>query len=119
GSSPGAPMHARPSFVSPTAAAPLAAFALPAAVLLGLPRTAQAQWQPDGVPVCTYAGGQSGVAGSIPGSIYLAWVDYRSSPHHIYAQRLDTNGNPQWTQDGIAVSQTTTDQSGPKLWGDG
>ena len=75
----------------------------------------------DGIPVCTEAGVQrlpqlvsTGDMGAI-----VYWLDYRedfgdSTEDAIYAQRLDTNGNPLWEIDGIPVCSAPKEQISPQ-----
>lgn len=36
---------------------------------------------------------------------YIVWKDRRSGDQDVYAQRLNPNGKPQWSRDGIKISQ--------------
>jgi len=63
------------------------------------------QWAVNGVPICTAPNDQifcritsSGEQGAI-----ITWWDWRIATGDIYAQRVDTNGNTQWTVDGVAI----------------
>jgi hypothetical protein len=80
-----------------------------AVVALGMALTAAAPglaaWTPDGVPVAMVGGDQvrpvvvsDGVGGAI-----IAWWDDRAGSLGIYAQRIDADGNPMWTPNGIQV----------------
>jgi hypothetical protein len=75
-------------------------------------------WDPNGVPVCTAAATQSGpevVLSGLGGAI-VAWTDQRNSAttgNDIYIQKLDPNGAPQWTINGLQVTNAAFDQSGP------
>jgi hypothetical protein len=44
------------------------------------------------------------------GGAIVMWQDYRSGPavYQIYAQRVDSNGTPQWTTNGIQVTAADT-----------
>ena len=75
------------------------------------------QWTSNGTPVCTAAEKQYGarVNSSGTGSIVVAWTDDRNGANpasDIYAQRLDSNGNPTWQTDGIIVSDADYLQDG-------
>jgi len=77
-----------------------------------------ALWATDGVPVCTTAATQSGaeVVLSGPGGAIIAWTDQRNSAttgNDIYIQKLDPNGAPQWTINGMQVTNAMFNQSGP------
>ncbi len=75
-------------------------------------------WASDGVPVCTNASSQSGaevVLSGLGGAI-IAWTDRRNSAttaNDIYIQKLDPNGAPQWTINGVQITNAVYDQSGP------
>ena len=80
---------------------------------------AHAQWQQDGVPLCTDPGQQyqltitpDGAGGAI-----AAWQDDRNVD--IYVRRIDANGVPQWTADGVAACVAPGDQSEPQVVSDG
>jgi hypothetical protein len=64
-------------------------------------------WAHGGIPICTATETQHQVqiASDGAGGAYIAWLDYRSGPlsFHIYMQRVDANGIPQWTADGIPI----------------
>lgn len=55
------------------------------------------------------------------GGAFIAWMDfYRGGTWwNVYAQHLDSLGEPQWKVDGIAVSTADETQSDPKLVSDG
>ncbi len=69
-------------------------------------------WTTDGVPVCTQTANQSDhvIVSDGVGGVIVAWTDYRSGTNYdIYAQRLDSDGNPLWTADGVpVVTQSST-----------
>jgi hypothetical protein len=61
--------------------------------------TASAQWQTNGVPLCT-TGGQRYYPVSVSdgsGGAIVIWVDNRYNNWDIYAQRVNAAGVPQWT----------------------
>ena len=67
---------------------------------------AVAAWTPDGVPVTTADNDQirPAIVGDGAGGAIIAWSDDRVGGFGIYAQRLDADGNPLWTPNGILVS---------------
>jgi len=77
-----------------------------------------ALWSTDGVPVCTTASTQTGpevVLSGLGGAI-IAWTDQRNlatTANDIYIQKLDPNGAPQWSVNGIQVTNAMFNQSGP------
>ncbi len=86
-----------------------------------VPIGAHAQWQLDGVALCTVASDQvyptivsDGAAGAI-----VTWVDYRNGTADIYAQRVNASGAPQWTANGVALCTAASDQSSPTIVSDG
>ena len=75
----------------------------------------------DGIPVCTEAGVQR-LPQLVPTDdmgVIVYWLDYRedfadSTEDAIYAQRLDTDGNPVWEIDGIPVCSAPKEQISPQ-----
>jgi len=59
-------------------------------------------WAPNGVPVCTAAADQSDVQIVSDGD-HGAYVVWRSGSTNLLAQRLDSDGNPRWAINGVAV----------------
>jgi len=81
-----------------------------------------AQWDSTGVGVCTAAGGQGlpQITADGNGGAVITWQDSRPSvTQDIYAQRIDANGAPIWTNNGVAVSTATFVQSHPIVLNDG
>jgi len=70
-------------------------------------------WALNGVPVCTAPAGQM-YSVPIPdqnGGVVIIWQDYRSSSDwDIYAQRIDSSGNPLWALNGIPICNFSGDQ---------
>jgi hypothetical protein len=78
-------------------------------------------WTANGVAVCTAANDQGWVY-LIPdgaGGAILTWNDTRTGNLDVYAQRLNASGTPQWTANGVVVSNGTGDQGFPALISDG
>jgi hypothetical protein len=78
-------------------------------------------WTTTGVPVCTAIGHQE-FARAVPdgaGGIIVAWKDGRGVDADIYAQRLDPDGTPMWSQDGEALCLAPADQEWVHLVADG
>ena len=83
---------------------------------------AKAQWQIDGVPVCTTVNSQGAptVVSDGAGGAIVTWVAYRSvSNWDIYAQRVNNLGVPQWTADGVAICTESGFQVYPMIVSDG
>jgi len=81
-------------------------------------------WTFDGVLVCAATDNQSELQiiedGS--GGAITVWTDERSSESYdrdIYARKIDTDGNPLWTADGVPVCIVTLDQFRPQIASDG
>jgi hypothetical protein len=75
-------------------------------------------WTPNGDTVCTVAGNKwdpqlASDGGS--GAIITWW----NSDHDIYAQRVDANGDIQWTASGVAICTAPGYQAYPQIVSDG
>jgi FlgD Ig-like domain len=81
-------------------------------------------WTAGGVAVCTAAWTQE-VPAPVPdgsGGAIIGWGDTRASssgPEDVYAQRIDRDGTPLWTMDGVVVCNAAGDQSYPFVVSDG
>jgi hypothetical protein len=79
-------------------------------------------WAANGVPIVTATGDQGeqlmtsdGGSGAI-----LVWLDQRGGSYAVYAQRIDSKGNPLWTTNGVAIyTGTTVGSASPRLTIDG
>ncbi len=80
-----------------------------------------AQWTADGVAVCTATGDQYSprLISDESGGAIIAWWDGRSGNYDIYAQRIDGNGVPQWTENGVTVCAAAGSQIDLQLISDG
>jgi hypothetical protein len=102
---------------------PVAAIIFSVAVALS-PNPAIAQWHSDSTtntPVCTATNIQSNpkACSDAANGIIVVWEDLRSgSSSDIYAQRLDADGKPKWTVNGIGVCTNSSDQKGPIIASD-
>ncbi|MHA1127026.1 MAG: hypothetical protein ACTSO7_16490 [Candidatus Heimdallarchaeota archaeon] len=70
-------------------------------------------WALNGVPVCTAPEGQMYCVpiSDESGGVYIIWEDGRSNVDwDIYAQRLDSSGNPLWDLNGIPICNFSEDQ---------
>jgi len=80
-------------------------------------------WTANGVPICTAAFDQFGVAmisDGLGGAI-LTWEDNRSNVvdcPDIYAQRVNTSGVALWTANGVSICNEASAQHGPRLVSD-
>jgi hypothetical protein len=89
-----------------------------------LSQLGQAQWDQDGIPVCTAAGGQGGAEAALAedGSTVVAWSDGRadaSTGADVYAQRLSDQGVRLWSTAGIAMSRAEGGQGSVSIAPDG
>lgn len=77
-------------------------------------------WTHNGQAVCTFSGDQTfpAIFGDGLGGAIMTWQDARSSNADVYAQRMGTGGTGVWTQDGVAVSTATNEQSSPVITND-
>ncbi len=82
-------------------------------------------WQLDGVPVCSEASffqENPQIIAAPNNSAIICWEDMRNSSitqRDIYAQKIDGNGSPRWTFDGIPVCEQGNIQYTPKMIEDG
>jgi hypothetical protein len=79
-------------------------------------------WNAQGVPLCTAAGPQhdESVTPDGAGGAYVAWWDRRANggtavPGDIYAQRVNANGVPLWTPDGVPICVAGDNQEYPVI----
>ena len=80
-------------------------------------------WTKDGVPICAAPEKQNRpkVISDGAGGAIITWQDMRSgiSNYDIYAQRIDANGNPQWTTNGMPICTEVNAQNSPCIASDG
>src|SRR3972149_946910 len=54
------------------------------------------------------------------GGAIITWDDFRNgSDYDIYAQRINSSGEVQWTSNGVPISMAANEQSYPKITSDG
>ncbi len=80
-----------------------------------IPSAALPFWDPDpsiNLPVSLAPGEKSDVFAVTDGAggTIIVWEDERSGNADIYAQRIDVNGTPRWTTDGVQICTATNDQ---------
>ena len=79
------------------------------------------QWATGGVVVCAAADRQQSpqLVSDGAGGAIVAWLDSRSGAVHVYAQRVNAAGAPQWTPDGVALCTAANSESGAQITSDG
>jgi len=84
---------------------------------------AQAAWNAGGNPVSVASGSQfqPTIIPDGAGGVIIAWYDSRSGTgnYAIYVQRVDGLGVAQWTADGVAVCNVSSNQVSPAMISDG
>jgi hypothetical protein len=77
-------------------------------------------WAVNSVPVCTAVGTESELRMVSDGQngIILSWEDPRANDGDIYVQRINAAGSPEWTLDGIALCNLSTEQYEPRIVSD-
>jgi predicted lipoprotein with Yx(FWY)xxD motif len=91
----------------------------------GLASSAMAEWQPDGVDVCTNADGGDGgdrnprMVSDGAGGAIITWFDYRNGSGDIFAQRISAAGVPMWAANGVALCTESAHQFDPAIASDG
>lgn len=80
-------------------------------------------WAKDGVPVCVVPENQNRpkILSDGAGGVIIVWQDMRSgiSNSDIYAQRIDANGTPLWTTNGMPLCTEVNAQNSPCIASDG
>ncbi len=79
------------------------------------------KWTINGEEICTEVDRQGNVqicSDGVGGAI-LVWEDWRSIGRDVYAQRIDSNGNVQWTVGGVAICTAGNIQWLPQITSDG
>ena len=78
------------------------------------------QWTANGVAICTTINSQEyhqicsdGVGGAI-----ITWRDYRTGFADIYAQKVNSSGNVQWSTNGVAICTANNEQTQPQICSD-
>ncbi|MBN1504399.1 MAG: hypothetical protein JW952_04975, partial [Candidatus Eisenbacteria bacterium] len=77
-----------------------------------------AKWGKNGVAVCAAAGAQQRprLISDGMGGVVIVWEDYRSGVgYDVYAQRVDSYGNMEWTPDGVPICTVAGDARYPEL----
>ncbi|KAA0990389.1 T9SS type A sorting domain-containing protein [Dyadobacter aurulentus] len=79
-----------------------------------------ALWDADGVPMGIIIADVHQPSSITDGNagIITVWYDVRNSSGNLYAQRINADGQPQWTLGGIPVCTATEEQTNPRIISD-
>ncbi|MFX0133585.1 MAG: hypothetical protein ACFFDN_08075, partial [Candidatus Hodarchaeota archaeon] len=79
------------------------------------------QWTGNGTPICTAFNSQMEpcICSDGEGGAIITWRDYRNPSIDIYAQKVNSSGHTQWTNDGVAICTETNTQWLPAICNDG
>lgn len=108
--------------VSALVALSLRLVAIPAIAVLAVTATAAGVvWQANGVPACSVVSPQESPYAACVGSgeTIVVWADARGLDYDIYAQKLDSAGNPLWAVGGVKICGADYDQMFPAAVDDG
>ena len=78
------------------------------------------QWIADGVVICNASNLQTSpqICNDGAGGAIITWIDYRTGNSDIYAQLVDSSGDVQLKENGLAISIVNGDQEYPQICGD-
>ncbi|MFX1364754.1 MAG: hypothetical protein ACFFCE_17515 [Promethearchaeota archaeon] len=79
-------------------------------------------WDEDGNPVCqdSYWQGYIRSCSDGAGGVIVSWSDFRNGvDFDIYAQHIDSNGQPQWEENGTAITTENGYQANHRMCSDG
>ncbi|MHA1310106.1 MAG: hypothetical protein ACTSQO_04175 [Candidatus Helarchaeota archaeon] len=80
------------------------------------------QWTQNGITICNALDDQDfpQLTGDNAGGAIITWEDKRSGIYYdIYAQLINSNGQIQWAQNGVIVSNAKNNQKSPAICSDG
>lgn len=79
------------------------------------------QWTTNGKVISTAGGSQvePQIISDGAGGAIITWHENRNGSSDIYAQRVNSNGNFQWTSKGVTISNASGNQIDPKIISDG
>ncbi len=80
----------------------------------------EVQWTDNGVLICdAYSSVLPTSTSDGAGGVIITWMDFRDgSANHIYAQRIDANGDVQWPANGVAICTIQYGGSHPTIASD-
>jgi len=75
-------------------------------------------WTEDGVVICNDLGNQQKpkICPDGNGGAIITWFDMRDDAGDIYAQKVDKDGNIQWSNNGKVICNSTNEQSYPMIF---
>lgn len=78
-------------------------------------------WSADGVAICTVSGVQRlpQIISDGDGGAIMSWLDWRDSKGDIFAQRINSAGEAQWSDDGVAIRSASNSVYSQDIIGDG
>ncbi|MGB3946408.1 MAG: T9SS type A sorting domain-containing protein [Bacteroidia bacterium] len=78
------------------------------------------KWTSNGIVVCNNIAKQknTSIVASSDGSAIITWEDDRAGNTDIYAQKIDSTGNPLWATNGVVICNKATTQNNPKVVSD-
>ena len=93
-------------------------------ILLSIPGDISAQWPSHpatNLPVCEASNDQLflQVVDDGSGGAIFSWIDYRKGNNDVYMQRVDRDGYPLWTADGVEICVDAADQLAAVCLSDG
>ena len=79
------------------------------------------RWILDGLGICTAYDIQEDpeIASDGEGGALITWVDLRRGWYDIYAQKVDSNGDEQWSKNGVPASLVGGQRQKPQICSDG
>jgi hypothetical protein len=75
-------------------------------------------WAQNGVSVCSFYSEAPSISTDGNGGAYIIWQDVDRSGRAVYAQRINSNGEAQWTADGIPIGFNAQSRQIPLLTDD-
>jgi PKD repeat protein len=83
--------------------------------------TGKLLWTADGVAICIAATVQQNpqITSDVSGGAIIAWQDKRTGNFNIYARRIDSEGKPLWSENGVAICTVVNIQKGIQITSDG
>lgn len=83
--------------------------------------TGTSLWQNDGIAVCTALESQNSpaLASDGLGGAIISWDDFRGASIDLYAQRVNAQGQPQWTGDGLQITNLSASEDESVIMPDG